>query len=498
MLDRLREIYDRLTSGESTAEQAVQSGVWVTGINVGDRLLQLLKITVLANLLSPEAFGLLGIALLVLASFRQFSRLGFDEALIQHRDEDVDAYLNTAWTMKIGRAALIAAVAFVAAPHLASFFGEPAVGSLVRVLAAVGVIDGLQNPGVVYFDKNLDFHREFAFKMGGRVVDLGVAVAAALVLRSVWALILGTVAMSLVRLLLSYAIHDYRPTPAFDLGYAREMFGFGKWLFASSILIFLYSQGDDAFVGWFFSASVLGFYQIAYRFSNAPATEVTHVIARVAFPAFSKVQDDVDRLREGYFRVVQLSTTVAFPMAAGIIGVAPQFVHVVLGGEWSAVVPIMQLLTVWGALRAFGANVGAMYKAIGRPDIPVRVQALKVAILALTIYPAAEQFGILGVAGVVVGNSLVAQPVLVYITLGMLEARALELLRLVLYPLCGSAGMLALVVLVDEYVFYGTGPLQLVALVLLGAVSYGAFILGVEKQTNYGLGSLYREIRGAL
>lgn len=498
MLDRVRALYDRLTSGGSTTEQVVQSGVWATGINVGDRALQLLKVVVLANLLSPEAFGLLGIALLVLASFDRFSELGFDEALIQHRDENVDAYLNTAWLLKVGRATLVAAVAFVAAPALASFFGEPETAPLIRVLAVAGVLDGLQNPGTVYFNKNLDFHREFAFEIGGRVVDLCVAVVAALALGSVWALVFGNVAMRCVRLLLSYLIHDYRPGVEFEPAYAREMFGFGKWMFASSVLIFLYSQGDDAFVGWFFSASVLGFYQIAYRFSNAPATEVTHVVARVAFPAFSKVQDDVDRLRAGYFRVVQLSTVVAFPMAAGIIGVAPQFVPVVLGDQWDEVVPLMQILTVWGAVRALGATVGAMFKAIGRPDVQVYLQALKVAIIALTIYPAAERFGVLGVAGVVVANSFVIQPILLYITLDTVEARAVDLARLVAYPLVGSVGMLALVRLVDEYAFAATGPLQLVVLVLVGVVAYGAFILVAERRTSYGLGGVYREIRGAL
>jgi len=116
VLDRLRVIYNRLTAGGSTEAQAVQSGVWVTVINVGDRLLQLLKVIILARLLSPEAFGLLGIALVTIAALQQFSNLGFDEALIQHEEENVDAYLNTAWVIKIIRGVVIAGTAFSRRP----------------------------------------------------------------------------------------------------------------------------------------------------------------------------------------------------------------------------------------------------------------------------------------------------------------------------------------------------------------------------------------------
>lgn len=117
MLEWVRAIYRRLTAGGPTEARAVQSGVWVTGINVGDRGLQLVKIVILARLLSPEAFGLLGIALLAIAALRQFSRLGLNEALIHHKEEDVDSYLNTAWILKIFRGAVIAVVGFGLAPY---------------------------------------------------------------------------------------------------------------------------------------------------------------------------------------------------------------------------------------------------------------------------------------------------------------------------------------------------------------------------------------------
>lgn len=491
----LRKIYQRLTAGGSTAEQALQSGIWVVGINVADRILQLLKVVILARLLSPAAFGLLGIALLAIAALRQFSKLGFDEALIYHEDDDVDAYLNTAWIMKIIRGFGIAVVAFLAAPYLAMFFGEPQAEPVIRVVGISPLILSLQNPAVMYFQKNLNFHKEFVYQVGGRLVDFVVAAVLALIFRSVWALVAGIVAMNFVKFVISYGIHEYRPNIEFNLVYGKEMFGFGKWLLVSGILVFLYGQGDDAFVGWFFGASSLGVYQLAYRFSNAPATEITHVISRVAFPTLSKVQNDTEKLREGFCRAVQLSTIVAFPMAAGIAAVAPQFVPVVLGDQWRPAIPVMQVLAVWGGVRAFGANVGPVYKSVGRPDIDVRIQALKVVTIIIIIYPAAELFGLVGVASAIVMSLSVTLPVGLYYILSITQVRAIELLKLLVYPLVSSISMAGGVVVLNTYVLVGTSILNLTFLIMSGVVLYLVLMILFELLFDVEFIQLYWLVR---
>lgn len=498
MIELLRIIYKRLTASGSTAEQALQSGIWVAGINVADRILQLLKIVVLARLLSPAAFGILGIALLAITALRQFSKLGFDEALIQHQDDDVDAYLNTAWVMKIIRGFGIAVVAFLAAPYLAVFFGEAQAEPVIRVIGTTPLILSLQNPGVMYFQKNLNFHKEFVYQVGGRLVDLVVAVVLALIFRSVYALVAGIVAMNCVKFVISYGIHEYRPKIEFDYAYGKEMFGFGKWLLVSGILVFLYGQGDDAFVGWFFGASSLGIYQLAYRFSNAPATEVTHVISRVAFPTLSKVQNDTEKLREGFRRGVQLSTTVAFPMAAGIAAVAPQFVPVVLGDLWRPAIPVMQVLAVWGGVRAFGANVGPVYNSTGRPDIGARVQTLKVITIIIIIYPAAESFGLAGVALAIVMSSCISLPVSLYYVLSITQERVIELFKLIIYPLTSSIGMAGGVVILDTYVLVGTNLPNLISLIISGTILYILLMILFEYLFDAEFTKLYYLVENSI
>jgi O-antigen/teichoic acid export membrane protein len=333
------------------------------------------------------------------------------------------------------------------------------------------------------------------YQVGGRLVDLIVAVVIALVFGSVWALVAGIVAMNIMKLVTSYAIHAYRPNIEFNIAYGKEMFGFGKWLFVSAILVFLYGQGDDVFVGWFFATSSLGIYQLAYRFSNAPATEVTHVISRVAFPALSKVQNDTAKLRKGFSRAVQISTIIAFPMAAGIAAIAPQFVPVVLGNQWQSAIPVMQVLAVWGGIRAFGANVGPVYKARGRPDIETRIQGLKVVILAILIYPAAEWFGIAGVASAIVMSSLLPLPIHLYYILSIIQARTVELLKLIVHPLMSSLIMAGSVVVIDTYVLTGTSILNLIYLVILGVMSFLALMFIFEYIFGTEFTKLYQIMR---
>jgi len=494
----LQSLYKRLTTGGSTEEQAVKSGVWVTGINIGDRVLQLIKVVILARILSPAAFGLLGIALLSVAVLKQFSAIGFEQALIQHEDEDIDDYLSTAWIVKISRGIIIATISLLIAPMISSFFNEPQAASLIQVLGFTPLILGVQNPAVVYFEKNLNFHKEFVYQVGARFVDLVVALIIALMYRSVWALVAGIIGMNLLKLILSYIIHDFRPSVGFNIDYFKEMFSFGKWMFISSILIFLYGQGDDAFVGWFFTATSLGLYQVSYRFSNAPATEVTHIISRVTFPAFSKVQNDVGRLRNGYFRSIQFSTIIAFPMAAGIAAVAPQFVPSVLGDQWGTMIPLMQVLALWGGLRAFGANGGSVFKAVGRPDIGVKIQALKVIIIAVLIYPAADLLGVVGVAWVIIGSTFITLPLHLYFVLTIIQGTATKLLNLTFYPLVGSGIMFAVVRIFDAYMLDDIGVIELGALIVIGMIIYLSIMIGFEKQTKYEFRSLVDVFRQSL
>ncbi|WP_029601961.1 lipopolysaccharide biosynthesis protein [Halococcus hamelinensis] len=484
IVDVLRRV---LAPGESLSERAVTSGVWVTITNVLDRFLQLVIVLFVARIIGPDDYGVMALALVVMSGLTQLSRLGIDAALIQREEANVDAYLDTAWMMQNARGVLVAAILFLVAPFMASpaVFDQPELTPVLRVLALSPLLSGLQNPGLLYLKKDLRFDKQFFYTISGTVFYVLVALGVAFVTQSVWALVFGLVASDFVRLIASYIVDDYRPWPRFDLGHARELFGYGKWIFASGVVLFLIMEGDDAFVGWYLGAAVIGLYQLGYQISNAPATEVTQTISSVVFPTYAKMQNDERQLRDGFFKTVQLTTFVSFPVAVGIAAVAPTFVNTFLTEEWGPMVPLIQLLAAWGLLRSLGATTGPLFQAIGRPEIATKIQFGKLVIIALLIYPATARYGAVGTALVIVGNSLVfSEPVSTYLAVRIVDGSYAELLGLVAYPAVASAVM-GLAVFGVHTAGIATGVVEFCLLVVVGAAVYTVCVVAFEAFSGY-------------
>jgi len=491
MKDKIRlilaRLFERLAPSGNTAEQTVKSGFWLGLMNFLNRGLQIVMIVVLANLLDPADFGLMGIALLSLSALKKFSNLGLSTALIQDKDENIDRYLNSAWVLQIARGLVIVGILLVAAPLIASVFDEPRVVDVLRVIAVSPLLLAVRNPAVVYFQKDLDFHKEFLYKTSGSVAQFCVALGYALLFPTVWALVFGFVTADIVRLLVSYLAHPFRPRLAFDLEDAKDLVGYGKWITATSILVFLYTEGDDIIVGWLLGATPLAFYQNAYRLSNAPATEITQVIAGVMFPTYSTLQEDLSAVRDGYFRTLQITTLITFPAALGIAAVAPVFVRSFMGEEWIPMVRTLQLLTVYGLLRSIGKTTGPVYKALGKPDYVTKLSALRLILVVILIIPATERLGIEGAAMVVVAVGLFPMtPLDIHFLARTIEARYRRFARDLAYPLVASITMFAVVVFVRQQVVL-PGVLEFLLLLVTGVVVYVLAVGVMEVSFEWGI-----------
>ena len=484
---KIQRLIKRLIPSGGVAERAVKSGIWMAGQNAFGRVLQLVMLIILARLIGPSEVGLMGIALLTLSGVRKFTKMGLNSQLIQQVDSNVDAYLNTTWLLEIARGVVIFTVLFVAAPFIAQVFDTPRATDMIRVIGLSPLILGLQNPGVVSFSKNLDFHKRFVYYLSGQVVQLTVAVGFALYEPTAWAFILGFVSGDLMMLVLSYALHEYRPWPSFDRSKAGELINYGKWLTASSILYWLYSEGDDAFIGWLLTPAALGFYQYAYQFSNAPATEIAQVVSSVMFPALSKLKEDTSKLREAYLQTLRVTAFVSFPAAMGILIISPSFVQVFLGPEWEQMIPVMQILAIFGLLRAISKTFGPLWKAIGRPDYITKLSFIRVVLLAIFIWPATEAYGIVGTALVVTGIFIFPMmPMDMYLTVKAIDGTFTQVLRELVYPLFASGAMAA----VGWYTasLLDVPPIvELPLLIVLGVVVYGVLVLFLESQFDWGV-----------
>jgi O-antigen/teichoic acid export membrane protein/SAM-dependent methyltransferase len=393
-------------SEEPLSQQVVFGSFWVFVLRIIQQGLGLVKIVILARLLAPADFGLMGVALVTMTTLETFSQTGFQAALIQKR-EDIRPYLNTVWTVSILRGLFLFVILFFIAPYAATFFDIPMATPIIRTIGLVILLQSFTNIGVIYFQKNLEFSKQFVYQFSGVLADFVVAVLAALILKNVWALVFGLIAGGLVRSIVSYVIHPARPHFSLESKKARELLGYGKWIWGTSILKFLFLNVDNMFIGKLCGVTMLGFYQMAYRISNMPSTDISLVISQVTLPAYSKLQSDIPRLREAYLKVLQFTTFLSFLMAGLIFALAPEFTSIFLGEKWLPMVPAMQVLVLAGLMRVIGSTSDPIFQAVGKPEITTKLQPAQLLVFFTLVYPFTIRWGILGTSFAVLLSRLV-------------------------------------------------------------------------------------------
>ena len=394
----IKKVVKNLSKSRKTLPQKmVQGGAYLSSLKVIRKILSLIRLIIIGRILAPSDFGLMGIALLTMSALETFSTFGFKQALIQKK-ENIDNYLDAAWTVLIIRGFVVFIIVYLVAPYVAFFFHTPEVKPIIQVLGLVTFFQAFANIGVIFFHKELEFNKVFIYRFVGISTNFIVAVVAAIVLRSVWALVLGLIAEKVVSFFISYLIHPYRPHLSRDIGKAKELFGFGKWILGSSVLVFVGEHIDDIFVGRVLSAMALGFYQMAYRISNMLETEITQVISNVAFPAYAKIQDKQARLRKAYFRIMRLIFAVSLPITIGMVLLAPEFTWIFLSEKWMPMVTIMQLLAVAGLIKSIVSTGSPLFVGSGFPKYEFYMQLIRGLIIIIIIYPLIIYMGISGAA----------------------------------------------------------------------------------------------------
>lgn len=446
--------------GQGLTIRVLRGSFWVFALRATDRGLYFFRLIILARVLSPHDFGLFGIAMLSLMTLETVSETGFRNALIQKRGE-IDRYLNCSWSVTIIRAIVVFFILYFLAPIVSVFFATPAAVSVIRVIGFSIIIRAFVNIGVVYFQRDLIFGKQFVLQLSGTLVDFTVTVLVVLTTRSVWALVFGFLAGDLARSIVSYLVHPYRPKINFDLAKARELFHFGRWVFGSGVLVLLATQGDDILVGGILGTGMLGLYQMAFRISNIPTTEIVQVISQVTFPAYSKLQDDTAKLKVAYLKVAQLTAAISFPLAGLIFSLGDEFTKIVLGDKWLQMIPAMRVLVFGGLVRSLAASGGFLFRAVGKPSIDTKLQFFRLAVLAILIYPFITNWGLIGASVVALLSIFVSGVGFVLMALRIINCSVADYLTMMIPPFLSTSA--AVVVGFATKKIIGEGSWELVA-----------------------------------
>lgn len=369
----------------SLAVKTTKGIAWSAGSQVARQAVQFVITAILARLLTPADFGLVGMITVITGFLALFTELGFGSAVVQRKDL-TDEHVSTAFWVNIWSALALMLVTMMLAPIIAAFYEDPSLTPLTLVLAFHFPLNAFGTMQWNLLHRELDFRRLAVIEIVSLVSAGTVAIGLALKGFGAWSLIAQSLTNAAVSSLLAWIMV---PLPPLRRGFHREkfneLFQFGSHLVGYQVLNYFARNLDNLLIGKFLGADALGYYSLAYRLMLSPLFNVSRVLGRVLFPAFSQIQHDRAKVRDGYLRAVRFISLVTFPMMAGMFIVAPELIRVVYGSRWERAIFLVQVLAPVGALQSIGVTVGPICMSQGRSDVLFKWGLVSVPTICLAI-----------------------------------------------------------------------------------------------------------------
>lgn len=473
-----------MQAGEGPGARLRRGLAWNAGSVLSTHALNFLRYVIVARLLTVEAFGLFAMVNVAMLAAHMLSTWGWRQAFIaQHKDPEKPQRRQQAlWTadlvVRAGATGLLALVA----PLVATGFGEAELQALIAVSGLYVLGQGLRHPALLDREREMEFRIIGVVELSGAVAGLLVAVAGALVLRSVWALVLGQVAAALVSAAVSYALLGAPARPLLDDRLIRQGFRFARGMFGISALGWVMSQADNAIVGAALGAGALGLFAIAYRLCEIPKVMQDTIITRAVYPYYVKaLAGGIGELRQAWTLTGRYTLWLLWLVYLPLV-VAPELLLTLLfGAPWGAAADALRVLAVAGIVRGVSTFLTPVLMSLQRPGLDFRIKVVETAVfVAVATWGALvpgtiEAVAFAGLAAW--GLGLALRFAVVCRATG---AHAGELLRAWRAPLAGLAAALLPVALLGR--LPAVAVLALVLAVLVGLV------LRLERARLRGLG----------
>ncbi len=359
------------------------------------RLLGLLNTIILVRILVPADFGLLALATGFAQSISQLSVLGTDEAVVREKAPTEEFY-NSAFTMNVLRSLATAMIIAAAAWPAAVFFAEPRLFPILLVLAFGSLIGALQNIGVVDFQRDLTFDKEFVLLIVPRLATILLTTILALLLRSYWALVAGAVALQVLRTAMSYVMHPHRPR--LTLRSWRGLVGFSSWSWSISMAQMVRDRVDGFVIARLLGSLSLGIYTIAVDVATIPTLELAGPLGRATYPGFAAARHTGLGIGEIYLRIVACTAVIAVPAGFGISLVADPLVWLIFGPQWAAAGDIVRIVGIAGVGFVVGSITSSVLIAQGLYRKAFHVCLVSLALRVVAMLVLVRLFGLIGAA----------------------------------------------------------------------------------------------------
>ncbi len=352
--------------------------------NIGKSGGQFIIGIVLARLLTPEDFGLIGMITIFIVIGQSLTNSGFGQALIQKKNAD-NVDFSTVFYFNILASITIYLLLFLSAPLIANFYNQPELTSLIKVICLSFVIDAFGRIHNVHLEKELDFKAPSIVGIVSVTISGVVSITLAYIGFGVWALVANTILRSTVATFLFWWVSKWRPLLTFSKNSLRQLFMFGSKIMIAGLMTSIFQNIYYLIIGKLFSAQSLGYYTRATQFKNLPILTITSVVQKVTFPVFSKIQDDDVKLISGYTKALRLLSAAILPLMAFIIIGSKPLIYIVLGEKWLPVVPYLKVMALFGWMYVLHMVNNQVITVKGRSDYYLQLRIIDKVLIVVSI-----------------------------------------------------------------------------------------------------------------
>ena len=361
---------------ESLKNKTVKGTVWSSLDAFLGQGITFLVGLVLARLLSPEEYGLIAIITIFISVFNSIVDSGFSNALIRKQDA-TEADYNTVFYTNLAISAVLSTALFFGAPLIADFFSRPQLTSLTKAMSSVVIINAFAIVQNIRLTKNIDFKTKTKVSLIASLTSGVIGIAMAFGGFGVWSLVAQQISKQLLNSVFLWFFIRWMPKLLFSRKSFKEMFDFGWKLLVSGLINTIWTEIYQVIIGKFYQPQTLGQYTRAQQFSSIFSSNLTSIIQRVSYPVLSQLQDDKERLKSGYKRIIKITMLVSFVLMLGLAAIAKPMILVLIGDKWLPAVPFLQILCFNMMLYPLHSINLNMLQVQGRSDLFLKLEIVK-------------------------------------------------------------------------------------------------------------------------
>jgi lipopolysaccharide exporter len=396
-------VTERAAATDLPLARRVRSGVaWNVSSSLIGELIRFVRSIALARLLVPEDFGLFGMALTIVAAVNAVTALGLDRTIVAQKfdsSEELKSHLDTVWSAELIRSLIIALLVAASALPISRFYGQAQLIAIVPLLGLISFIQGFQNIGLVLLRKEISFAKIFWYELVTNAFGLAITVALAVVLRNVWALVIGLLLTSAAGTLLSYGFHPYRPRLALERKALSRAWSMGKFMLIIAIASYPMNMADNVMVGRLLGSGALGNYSLAFNISSTPIQVLAFAFGAVLFPAYAELTTHRPKqLEQAFVKVFSLSLAAFITVALTFYLIGSDMVHVLFGSKWTTAGMVLPLLALIIPFRGFNLIVTPLFYAANRSSYVAVGRIIEAVVFLVLLYPFIKAFGLSGAA----------------------------------------------------------------------------------------------------